>query len=85
MAIKKKPKPNKVIESAPNASLKQKKAGRPSFKKHVHVEWASRKIDIPVEYLEKIALLRIKGTVEGLDHTIFIALKEYFATHLNDL
>ncbi len=79
MPIKKKPKSSSVqnIESAPNKSLLRKSPGKPSFKQGIGGIWKKRMVELPEEFIRECGIKKVNGEIDGLDHAIYLALKNY--------
>ena len=69
--------PKKKINPPP-ASMLHKKAGKPSFKQGIECTWKKRLVELPEEFIKELGILKVKGEIDGLDHAIFLALKEKY-------
>lgn len=83
MSINRKPtRQTTPLKKSPHPSMKPKKPGKPSFKQGVKCTWKKRMVELPESFIEELGILKVKGEIDGLDHAIFLALKEKFELKL---
>ena len=62
-----------------------KKGGRPSFKQLTDEVFKCRKVGVTERQLKALALIKLNGEIEGLDHLIYEALEEYIENNNIDM